>query len=719
MIYQIKRGTDQLVADIKPTGQQAKKIMGDNSVKMSFALPYYLELLINDYCDIFGERYLINAPAEPVKSNDQPKYKYSLNLEAIQSRLKRADYKTVDQDGVYTISEFTIMCNAQMATNLLVENANRIMENWQVGIVDETDYQEITFTNQSCLEVLSTIAQAFKLEYWVEGQTIHMTKRGVIEQLKFKYGQGNGLYSISRTNDTSKPLITRLYAYGSNQNLPANYKGYSDRLKLPGTAAYIENNVYINNDPAQGMLYGIIENSQNFDDIYPHRNGLITQVGDNNRTFTDSDIDFNVNDYLLEATPAKVVFKTGDLAGYEFTISSFNNTTKTFVINPYTDGKDYTVPNETFVPAVGDQYAIVDIFMPQSYIDAAEQELQDAAEEYLLENSTPNVNYAVSCDIKYFSQNNIELHLGNYIGIADTEYGIDNNFRIVAFTRDLQQPSKYTVEVTLSTDLMPTVLKRELAAEAQKKQIERIQRGTSSAYNTALQAKATSDAFKNIITYWGVYIDEEAGLIATGTLLVGSDTLNNAGITGVTENGDQSVRFWAGATYLERNNAVFRVLNNGELFASRVKLGYGYVGSTNAGWDVTPGGILSDFKQDNPENFALIRGTSYRKEFSFGTELVPSSAGGQYSQVGRILNLRAETSDLFPTTNTGLSIEVSGANFNYALDIRAGAVRFDNSSISVDGKAMPPITDIQYRATDNTFRKATFVNGLFWKDEAL
>lgn len=47
----------------------------------------------------------------------------------------------------------------------------------------------------------------------------------------FKYGKGNGLHEIDRIADTEQAVVTRLYSYGSDKNLPAHY--YSSLTKQP------------------------------------------------------------------------------------------------------------------------------------------------------------------------------------------------------------------------------------------------------------------------------------------------------------------------------------------------------------------------------------------------------------------------------------------------------------------------------------------------------
>jgi hypothetical protein len=67
-----------------------------------------------------------------------------------------------------------------------------------------------------------------------------------------------------------------------------------------------------------------------------------------------------------------VVFNTGQLAGYTFEINRYNNATKTITINKNKDEKTLDIPSDLLHMQIGDEYVLVDIVMPQSYISNAE-----------------------------------------------------------------------------------------------------------------------------------------------------------------------------------------------------------------------------------------------------------------------------------------------------------------------------------------------------------
>ncbi|MCK4295078.1 MAG: phage tail protein, partial [Candidatus Marinimicrobia bacterium] len=151
---------------------------------------------------------------------------------------------------------------------------------------------------------------------------------------------------------------------------------------------------------------------------------------------------------LLSGVTAKLHFNTGNLGGYEFEVSAYNNSTKEITIIAYKDDQGYEMPNATLKPAVGDKYVLLDIFLPQSYIDTAETALQAKAQAYIDDNSEPRVTYILTPDPRYFKTHLIELEAGDFITIQDTVLGIDVMTRIVELTKSVTDEYKYTLKLT-------------------------------------------------------------------------------------------------------------------------------------------------------------------------------------------------------------------------------------------------------------------------------
>jgi hypothetical protein len=432
--------TETEVAEIKPdaTSVQQKQVMGDNVLTVSFTHPENPSFQVGDYCTVYEERYQLNQPALAKKLGEN-RYQFSLRLEAEYFDLSKVQFLNYGADDSLRESDFTLMLNARGFIDLLLKNALRVSVGWKKGDVQATTYKNLSFSKENCLGVLQRLSEEFSLEWAVEGKTIHLSKRRLISNLKFRHGRNKGLYTITRQPLSGSKLVTRLYAYGSDKNLPAGYRNYTTRLKMTGGLDYLEANT----------AQGIIEDTAVFEDIYPHRVGKVTAIGADIYTFYDLNLDFDVRQYLLPAVEAKLTFQTGQLAGYTFKLSPKSNfAAKEIILLPNTEEKALQIPSDLLHPQVGDTYVLTDIAMPQAYIDAAERALKREAQKLLNKISVPQYSYTIDFDPAYMKRRTRVIGVGEEVTIQDSDLGVDQRLSIVSCTRNLVNEYQFQVEVS-------------------------------------------------------------------------------------------------------------------------------------------------------------------------------------------------------------------------------------------------------------------------------
>jgi hypothetical protein len=174
-------------------------------------------------------------------------------------------------------------------------------------------------------------------------------------------------------------------------------------------------------------------------------------------------MDFDVNDYLIEGQTATIVFKSGDMSGVECEIWKYNNAASAFYITPFTDSDGYVQPNTIVHPHIGDSYTLVNISMPQSYVDVAELSLQAATQSFLDENCVPMVVYTVDIDPKYAESQTLDLDVGDKVTVTDTDLGIDDLIRIDSIEFPLINP--YQIKATIA-DFVPYTLQERIIKSA-------------------------------------------------------------------------------------------------------------------------------------------------------------------------------------------------------------------------------------------------------------
>ena len=161
------------------------------------------------------------------------------------------------------------------------------------------------------------------------------------------------------------------------------------------------------------------------------------------------DIGFDINDYLLAGSEAKISMKSGMLGGREFAISSVNRNSVSpgYILNcqrAKDSDLDMYFPNKDYNMKPGDKFVLLDISMPKVYIDAASQRLENAAKEYLSKNDTARLTYTPKIDEIFMARQHDAsqaagsteeslhdtLKEGDILSFEDTELGINKSIII-------------------------------------------------------------------------------------------------------------------------------------------------------------------------------------------------------------------------------------------------------------------------------------------------
>ncbi|MFB9120996.1 hypothetical protein ACFFUE_07315 [Bergeyella porcorum] len=400
----------------------------------------------------------------PKVKREQGTYTYDLTFEGSQYLLRQKVYFNLDKENFQTTADFSLTGEIEIFLRVLITNINSLnQENWILGdFPQDTEIKTLSFNGENCLAVLQKICQEYDTEFEIiqnqNNYTLNIKKIGKTLPYVFQYGKGNGLYSLSREN-INNDVVTRLYAFGSTENIPSDYRNYSDRLRMPDED-YIQDN-------AKVALFGLKEGVKNFDDIKPTFKGIISEVKPfNTQTKTQeivvSNMDFDLNErdsngtkWLINDTPAKLHFNKGNLAGYSFELSKnngYNHATKTFKIKQWTDerGQAFPDPNtNAFIFNVGDEFTLLDIVMPPVYITNAENKLLEEAQKEYEKQSKNNAKYSLDIDPLFLAQSNTNtpFEIGDYLRVIDSDLNIDKTSRIIGISQDLNEPFKYQLDI--------------------------------------------------------------------------------------------------------------------------------------------------------------------------------------------------------------------------------------------------------------------------------
>ena len=462
--------------EIFPTDEsyRYRSIMGEHTLTLYFSLPTYTDIPTGAWCEFQGERYTLNQPAKVVKHNTR-NFEYTLTMDSEGVNLKNYKFRNPNDKTL----KFPFTASPRYHIQILVDCLNMIDSGWQVGTTIEANEKLVSYNHNNCLEALEMIAKAFETEYEIIGKTIHLHKVEYFKNnpLPLQYGKGKGFKTgVSRTTEQSR--ITRLYVQGGERNIDRSKYGNKELL-LPKSQEYIYEGVtFLSDDKGLSIAIkneqnnGFInEQSLDLSHIYPKRKGTITEVFEVDKNkhfydFTDTSIPeaLNFSDLQIKGEKMLIYFESGMLSGREFEISryehssGYNHSARRFEIVPKEEDGT-TMPNDIFKPAIGDEYSVYNMQMPNAYISdnatktGASWEMMKEACKYLYENRADMFTFTGDLDGIWAKKNwaNVggRLKMGAYINFSDTEFQRNPvAIRIVGLKEYVNNP--YSPQIELS-----------------------------------------------------------------------------------------------------------------------------------------------------------------------------------------------------------------------------------------------------------------------------
>lgn len=433
--------------------------MGERTVACSFESPSVINFAIGDHITYRGEEFYLDYEPSQTKSaslgSTLNAFKYDLIFRTIDIELQNCqllDYVPYGNDYHYQPNpSFSFVGTAKTFAERIQANMDRDYPGWKIEVYEgvETEDAEIEIDNVSCWNALVMINKEFGLNFFISKRNVKIGYPEESLDHTFYYGKNNGLYQIERDVNADEAVVTRLYAYGGERNIPADYNkrdfDFSGKknLMLPGYLETGKSYIESNNLPA----YGVREYTMVFEEIYPSIAGVelpdigridelvfaeqITKDTETKGTFkiTIKNIGFNIKDYLTTET-ATISMKSGSLIGYEFEIVDvvqLESGNYEITLNKSTRD-DFQVPNVGQNLSAGDRFVILNITMPKKYVEYAEDRLLKTATSYLTEHDHVIYTYNIGVDEIYMARNgNIHdlIREGIRLPLYDVDFGTD------------------------------------------------------------------------------------------------------------------------------------------------------------------------------------------------------------------------------------------------------------------------------------------------------
>lgn len=263
-MLQIKNAQDEVIFTQNNFTYQGE-FMGERSVSCTAISPTVLPFSANSYIDYRSERFkLYKTPLPTVKKKSssesiQDAFTYELKFLSQAFELQLCQFRdviTVSTNDYYeNTSNVEFTGDASYLRDRIQSCLDEMYfgaEKWTINLAPNlvTEQVDISGSDISCWDALALFnsTEKWKLNFVINGKTITVGSAGEILPITFEYGKGNGLYSIDRIAVDSESIITRLRVYGSDRNIPENYKRecvgrvapdfqYQNQLMLPAYAS--------------------------------------------------------------------------------------------------------------------------------------------------------------------------------------------------------------------------------------------------------------------------------------------------------------------------------------------------------------------------------------------------------------------------------------------------------------------------------------------------
>lgn len=567
-------------------------LMGDDNIQLAIKSATLMDFSIGDKIFVSGDEYSIRTKATR-EIVSEGLYSYDVMFYGVMYELMKSQYRNTDASGKSSKSSFDLTYSLADMIKVLIYNVNRDYPGLWVFDADscpDTEPITIQFSKQNCLQVLQSSCKAFGYEFRIDQEDgvriIRIGKFGTIVTPPggnefFEWGKGNGLYKLKEQKVDDKSIITRLWIDGGSKNIRSEYRDFSDRLQIPYPKRLNQREHVLSDGtviPAMSEMIGIsddskryiedvdlknqlgsIEDAETYDDIYPHRTGVVSSLGSDIYSFVDNTMDFDLGEkdadgtkYLINGVTAKITFITGKMAGQQFELKEtggYNHASKTFTIIKYTDERGSEFPSkdsEAFRIAVGDKYKITDINLPKSYEDNAEEDLWYAGYDDFRDRKQVRAQYTLTFDRSYFinalpddSETSV-FKCGDYVPVRDERFNLEKNIRIQKITRNLLVDHDYvitlsdTTTISIQTQTVLDVLEHNIIIDNNRLRD----------LNKARRGWRTTEELRNMVYDTDGYFDTEnikPNSIDTNMLTVGSksqqfvliDTVLQANVNGL------------------------------------------------------------------------------------------------------------------------------------------------------------------------------------------
>lgn len=495
-MIQIYRNNQPFFAleDVCDGSKMSRQLMDHHYIVLKFSTedPVYFE--IGDSVEIseFG-LFVLTSAYFPKYNEATDGYDYELQMDAYYMSWKNKICKYRPQYGANETS-FKLTTSVSVHLNVVLSNLKALNYKYHNKdfSVDYMTYNKEVFDTEkrflveyssiSIIEALNTICETLNCEWWVDGSIIYLGYCEMNGQTTFE--QGVNMLSMSQSESKSS-FITRLYAFGSDKNIPSGYFSGADAdvttdgiatdyLMLPNKdvdeEGYYSKDGYIENVNVVKSDSQAIEGVVKFEDEYPKVSCAVSAIKTYESTVENEDgtkatatfwqitskesfVTSFETSWIKKGLTLMIRFESGALTGMEFEVNfKIIDKVKYFEIVA-NDTYGRTLPDSAMCPKIGDKFYLYNWdatkITETPLISEAQEALYVRAKNYYKKSMVDNSNFTCVLDSsKFFNHGTYNFHpLGEQVKLINPLFSdIDSdgkhyrNSRIIGMEINLDIP---------------------------------------------------------------------------------------------------------------------------------------------------------------------------------------------------------------------------------------------------------------------------------------
>lgn len=415
-------GAIQLTTLINEGCKRKFTLMKEDYIMLKFSLENPIYFKLGSYVECNFGLFEMCDLQKPAFNTNTAGYDYELRLDAYYWKWKNKIFKYTPETAGQEAS-WNLTAPLDVQAGIVLRNLKALGYTYKgqdfVFSIDSTvenKSQLMSYDNINILDACFEMAKKWDCECWITGNIINFGRCESGDAVDFEIGKNVQEMSQSESRST---YATRIYAFGSTRNIPADYRPVDEtvvvngvvqrRLMLPEGTPYIDAYPDMSTEEA-------VEQVVVFDEVYPRRTGIMSDVttievtdkvenedgtttGEkwNAYRFRDTGVNFSEK-YILPGQELRIRFASGLLNGLEFAVK-FNPEGKPEKLeddgwNPDAQlweivrNEDYgrPLPGDVLFPQDGDEYVLSGWDSTKitelGLVGAAEQELKEKTEKY-------------------------------------------------------------------------------------------------------------------------------------------------------------------------------------------------------------------------------------------------------------------------------------------------------------------------------------------------